>query len=52
MLLFDFFNKKGFYMKKNYETMVVDVLRIEEDVVRCSNEYIYEHGDKVGKDIF
>ena len=37
-------------MKKNYETMVLDICLIVDDVVRCSNTF--ERGDDVGVDIF
>ncbi len=46
------FNKEGLYMKKSYETIVLDILRIEEDVVRCSGEFTYSFGDSVGEDVF
>ena len=39
-------------MKKIYETIVLDVWRSEEDVVRCSGEFTYSYGDSVGEDIF
>ena len=37
-------------MKKNYETMALEVLLLEDDVVRCSNTF--EKGDSVSEDIF
>ena len=39
-------------MKKSYETIVLDILRIEEDVVRCSSDFTYSYGDGVGEDVF
>ena len=39
-------------MKKNYEAIVLDILLIEEDAVRCSNSFVFEYGDSVGEDIF
>lgn len=40
-------------MNKRYEAMTLEVLFFaEEDVVRCSGEYIYEYGDSVAEDIF
>ena len=37
-------------MKKNYETIVLDICFIVEDAVRCSNTF--ELGDSVAEDIF
>ncbi len=35
---------------KKYEELIVEILLINEDVVRCSNTY--SSGDDIGEDIF
>ena len=37
-------------MRKNYEEIVLDILFVTEDVVRCSNTYSV--GDDIEEDIF
>ena len=37
-------------MKRIYEELVLDIVLITEDAVRCSNTY--DVGDDVGNDIF
>ena len=39
-------------MKRNYEALILEIVEIAEDAVRCSGEFTYEHGDSVAPDIF